>query len=388
MFALESLEKEVKADVDSAVHSFRTISGSGMTALQALLGLRANLAALGVKEPLPRLGVMCEQMVDGWCEEVPEILRTTLDRSLDRDDGKEVAEGVLRTSSAVDVFTQLDRFSQVYATFCQLPPAPLPQRVHQRFLELVEAQVCTYVMRTASTAPLPPSCLQKERRGSALATRQRGGSSEGGSAASKAAGGEQRAHHAQPRAADLRVEATSLHQLCLRLNDCEWSGEQLLQLAARLRADVPGLGRLPGGGVRQCEQSCRDLLDYITARLVYYELEPQLVTNLYLPTPESGPLTDLLPALEPMLRQMRTTVAPRWSQRLLESVLSTTAIAVAAVIELPDRKFTPAHKALLDADVDALGSFFLKEGRGVLEEQVVRHAVSFLYALGAQACSP
>ena len=115
---------------------------------------------------LPRLGVMCEQMADGWCEEVPEILRTTLERSLDRDDGKEVAEGVLRTSSAVDVFTQLDRLSQVYATFCQLPPAPLPQRVHQRFLELVEAQVCTYVMRTASTAPLPPSCLQKERRGS------------------------------------------------------------------------------------------------------------------------------------------------------------------------------------------------------------------------------
>ena len=90
-------------------------------------------------------------------DEIPELLQTTLNRALERDTGEPVAVGVNRTSSAVDVFTQLDRLSSVFATFCQLPPTPLPQRVHLRFLELIETQVCTYVMRIAECAPLPPS---------------------------------------------------------------------------------------------------------------------------------------------------------------------------------------------------------------------------------------
>ena len=58
-----------------------------------------------------------------------------------------------------------------------------------------------------------------------------------------------------------------------------------------------------------------------------------------------------------------------------------------AILEQPDRKLKPKHKPLLDEDVGALGSFFLKAAGGVLEERVARNSVAFLYALGAQACS-
>ena len=407
MHALSCLEQEVKADVDGALRSFKTISGSGLTALQALLGLRSKMGALGHPLPMPQLDTLCEQMADGWCDEIPELLQTTLNRALERDTGEPVAVGVNRTSSAVDVFTQLDRLSSVFATFCQLPPTPLPQRVHLRFLELIETQVCTYVMRIAECAPLPPSSLQKERRGSLAlqggsGARERGLSDDSAdgnpfAAVAAAVGGDPFAadpaspepRRTQPRATDRRVEATSLRALCLRLNNCEWAGEQLLQLAARLRADVPGIGRLPGDAVKQSEHSCRDLLDYITARVVYYEIEPLLVSKLYLPTPEGSRLAPLLlPGLQPLLSEMRATVAPRWAQRLLESVLSTCSIAVAAVIELPDRRFFPMHAPMLDEDVGSLGEFFLSEAHGVLEEDVVRSSLRFLHALSAQACGP
>ena len=68
-------------------------------------------------------------------------------------------------------------------------------------------------------------------------------------------------------------------------------------------------------------------------------------------------------------------------------MLSTLAIAIAAVIELPDRRFQPRHRQMLDEDIDTLGSVYLRATGGVLEEQVVRAALSFLYALGEQACT-
>ena len=174
----------------------------------------------------------------------------------------------------------------------------------------------------------------------------------------------------------------TLRQLCLRLNNCEWAAEQLLALASRLRVGVPALGRLPGRAVQQCEQSCRDLVYYITAKVVYYELEPALVTALYLPRPEEARLSGLLGLLTPRLAEMCKLAAPRWAQALLEGVLSTLAIAIAAVVELPDRRFEPHHKALLEEDVNLLGAAFLKATGGVLEEPIVRAALSVIRATG------
>ena len=256
---------------------------------------------------------------------------------------------------------------------------------HILVLDTLEAQVGAYARAVADCAPLPPSSLQLQRRASTLAstlTSRR----EGRAPTSGGTGGRSAAPSA-PVARDARVDALSLAQLCLRLNDCEWSGEQLLSLAARLRADIPGLGRLPGAGVRACEQACRDLLDYITSRVIYYELEPSLLGGLYAPTVEKGRMRPVLAKLEPLLQEIRGTVAPRWAQRLLEGVVSTFAIAVSAVLELPSRSFAPHHKATLDEDFQGAMRFFVAACNGVVDEQVVRASLAPLHALGAQACA-
>ena len=141
---------------------------------------------------------------------------------------------------------------------------PLPERTHTRFLELIETQVCQYVMTvTAGCPPLPTSVLQGRSDSSATPS--------GGKAAA-------------PCARLRELEAQPLRQLYLRLNDCEWAGEQLLVLVAKLRADVPGFGRLGSTlaqpAIKRCETACRDLLDYIPARIAYYDLEPELLSRL------------------------------------------------------------------------------------------------------------
>ena len=160
------------ADIDAFIDAFRTISGASITLLQCLVGLQRRLSDLGAPRPLPRLDGLAERLARGWCDELPELLQTTLNRALASDGWAPISAAALRTSSVVDVFTHLDRLCAVYATFCQLPPLPLPPSCHGRLLELMETQVSTYAMRVAAVEPLPRSCLQKVRRGSALAAKQ------------------------------------------------------------------------------------------------------------------------------------------------------------------------------------------------------------------------
>jgi hypothetical protein len=96
-------------------------------------------------------------------------------------------------------------------------------------------------------------------------------------------------------------------------------------------------------------------------------------------------LSGLLGLLTPRLAEMCKLAAPRWTQGLLEGVLSTLAIAIAAVIELPHRHFEPHHKALLEEDVNLLGAAFLKATGGALEEPIVRAALSVIRATGDEA---
>ena len=91
--------------------------------------------------------------------------------------------------------------------------------------------------------------------------------------------------------------------------------------------------------------------------------------------------------MEPMLLEARTVTAPRWTQRVLEGMLSTLSVAIGAVLELPDRAFAPCHRSVVDADIEALCRFFLRAAGGALEEVVVRSSVAFLHALAEQACA-
>ncbi len=50
----------------------------------------------------PGLERACERMVEGWCLELPELLSTTLDRSLEGDNGAAISDSALHTSSVVE----------------------------------------------------------------------------------------------------------------------------------------------------------------------------------------------------------------------------------------------------------------------------------------------
>jgi hypothetical protein len=255
---------------------------------------------------------------------------------------------------------------QVYAMFAQ--QQPLPAASYARFLEVLETQVCQYAAQIVSgCAPLPLSALN-------------GG---GG-------GGEGDAGLPQPAARVEALELQSAQQLCLRLNNVEWAGGQLLALAGRLRNTLPALAGLPSAampaGVQACEAACSDLADYISSKLVFYELEISLLQRLYVPSPAApaARLGPVLQQLQPKLQTITAAAAPRWTQQLAIGILGRVALAFAAVLDLPGRAISPADKPTLRDDIEALIAFFVRTF--AMEELLVRQSVTFLFMLADSRC--
>ena len=234
----------------------------------------------------------------------------------------------------------------------------LPAASYARFLQVLETQVCQYAAQTASgRAPLPPSALQ--------------------------------AGLLQPAARVEALELQSTQQLCLRLNNVEWAGGQLLALAGRLRNALPALAGLPGAsmpaGVQACEIACSDLADYISSKLVFYELEAPLL-RLYVPSPATpaARLAPVLRQLQPRLQTIAASAAPRWTPQLAIGILGRVALAMAAVLDLPGRAISPADKPALHDDIEALIAFFVRTF--VMDELLVRQSVMFLFMLADNRC--
>ena len=70
---------------------------------------------------------------------------------------------------------------------------------------------------------------------------------------------------------------------------------------------------------------------------------------------------------------------------MLMGMLTSTSLAIGAVLELPVVSFNQQHKQFLHADIDDLKAFFLDGS--VLEEQVVHYSLAFLYTLADEACA-
>lgn len=409
--ALAAVQHELTDDL-APMLKYDNISSLAIEALTALGSLHRVLAALGTADTSGALSAVGAQMVDGWCAYLPELLQTNLGRALAADSWEPISEAAPRSSSAVDLITQLASLVEVYSTVGKL--APLPPRCHGAFLSLLEREVVRYVRAVVDGCPpLPPSGLRSRDCGAeaAAAPKERSAKKWGGGG-----GAAQAAERPRPCARSPALDAVPTRQLIVRLNNCEWVGEQVLGLAERLRADLLGFGRTPGtavadvvsGSVLKCEDGCRDLLEYIVQKTTFYDLEPRLVSELYLPSPSAadprllsslfpGPspaaapaaaplvlLRSLLPKLEPTFAEVRAAVAPRWAQRLLETLLATFSLAVGAVLELPGRRLGPEHLEALHEDVALLEAFFRRGA--ALEERFVRNAVAFLHDLAENAC--
>ena len=84
-----------------------------MAVVEALTELYNVLSAAGARQPLPQLQALCEQLSDGWVAQLPELLQSTLRGALEAERWEAISASALRTGCVIDVFTQLDRLSQV-----------------------------------------------------------------------------------------------------------------------------------------------------------------------------------------------------------------------------------------------------------------------------------
>ena len=155
---------------------------------------------------------------------------------------------------------------QVYAHFGKLQP--LPVATHEKVVSLLGQQATDYVEHVLSGCP------------TRAASRLEGECADQGAAAGRSAP----KAHATPRgrrtvsgatdapplasARSAALDALSVRELCLRLNACEWAGQQFLALTSRLQLELPAVGKLPAiaGPVRRCEAACNQLLEYLQAR--------------------------------------------------------------------------------------------------------------------------
>ena len=368
--AVVVLRRELSSDLDPVVRANQTIDRCSMEMVEALVPLKAAMRkAVGEEEgdgedALPALQALCTQMADGWCTQLLEVMTANMQQAFKLESWQPLYEGTTHSSSVVDLFTQLDQLTQVYAMFAQ--QQPLPAASYARFLEVLETQVCQYAAQIVSgCAPLPVSALN-------------GG---GG-------GGDEELP--QPAARVEALELQSAQQLCLRLNNVEWAGGQLLALAGRLRNTLPALAGLPSAampaGVQACEAACSDMADYIASKLVFYELEAPLLQRLYVPRPGApgARLGPVLQQLQPRLQTITAAAAPRWTQQLAIGILGRVALAIAAVLDLPGRAITPADKPTLRDDIEALIAFFARTF--VMEEALLRQSVTFLFMLADSRC--
>ena len=71
-------------------------------------------------------------------------------------------------------------------------------------------------------------------------------------------------------------------------------------------------------------------------------------------------------------------------QQLAIGILGRVALAIAAVLELPGRAFSPSHKPALHDDIEELVAFFVKAM--LMEETLVRQSVMFLFLLTDSRC--
>lgn len=189
-------------------------------------------------------------MVDGWCVQLHRQLEQNLSNMMAADTWAPVAERsqgapMALSSSAVDVFVELDRLMQVYIHFAKLKP--LTTMMHHQVTSLVSHQTVEYVKRVLAGCVERPSSRLAAQRGNADATGLVG--------------------RLQPVGRSAALDSQTLKQLLLRLNACEWAGVQFLALMNQLHSEIADVGDLPGVSetARRCEAACSQMLEYIQA---------------------------------------------------------------------------------------------------------------------------
>ena len=193
-------------------------------------------------------------------------------------------------------------------------------------------------------------------------------------------------------ARDAALDAQPIGELCQRLNNAEWVGNQTLTLADRLRDQLPGLAALPSAksGLlvavsNLCDRTCLDLINYISAKVVFYELDAHLLTKLYAPAADAdgARLAPLLRSSPLAPAQAGRAVPGRWQQKMLLGLLGSFAAAYAAVLELPGRSYRSGD---LPPSARTSGCSAAISSTAACSRSRSRQSLGFLNALAEQAC--
>jgi hypothetical protein len=390
VYALLALERELGEDLNLALRSFRTLEGHALAAVRALAPLASAVRSVVGESALAQLRELCAQISEGWCAQLEVSLAESMSRALRLETWHSLSADRPRSSSAVDLFTQLDQLAEVFIAFGSLQP--LQPADLRAFTGVAERHVVAYATALVDgCAPLLPSPLQGDAHRLASAAAQQ----TGWLRSSVGRNSEARNGDAAP------VEAQSWDQLCLRLNNCVWAASQLQALADKMVTALPSLSalarpRVGGGGLEDlmasgvagCNAAATAIGRYVARRAVYFELGPQIASSLYRPSPldPRARLAPLLQRLSPTLGALAKCVHDtHWRHQALLAVLGDFCLALSAVLESPDRAFAPEHAPVLKKDLEILSNFFMDGG--LLDKQVVLYSVSPLRALAEAACS-
>ena len=188
----------------------------------------------------------------------------------------------------------------------------------------------------------------------------------------------------RPVARDAALDAQPIGELCQRLNNAEWVGNQTLTLADRLRDQLPGLAALPSAKSGLPRRRLQPVRPHVPRPHQVHLGEGRLLRARRPPAHKAvraggrrrrraaGAAAPLVAACA---RAGGARRAGRWQQKMLLGLLGSFAAAYAAVLELPARSYRSGDLPLLREDVGLLCRYFLDGG--VLEEPLVRQSLGF-----------
>lgn len=347
---LGELRRRAAAALEPRLSGFVTVDEGALAVLRALSNLDRALADHGVAALAPELG-LGEAVLEGWCMQLTPMLEASCARALELEQWTPLGKAAgAHSSSAVDVFTQLEQFYQLFAELLEIVPEIAPT-AQLRFVDVLARAVQRYAVAVAGAAA--PSAAAPDRM-----------------APSPAA-----------------PSATPI-ELCLRLNNCAFAAAQCASLSERLggvliaAAATAAHERLAAAAAAACERRAEQLCEALATTHVQGLLAANLAGLYGPPTPLAsrrrvGPV---LQALREPLRLIRETLEPSWAQRALLALLGAFALAVGDALEraAPAGAFTEAQAPLLRDDIKQVGDFFVDCGG--LEKALVRYSLTFLYS--------
>eukprot|EP00744_Colponema_vietnamica_P024837 GILI01036345.1.p1 GENE.GILI01036345.1~~GILI01036345.1.p1 ORF type:complete len:736 (-),score=198.88 GILI01036345.1:13-2019(-) len=358
------------ADVELSLQSHRVFDGRIALLAKDLAPIETTLKSFGLPSSSAQLFVSLAPLLQQWLSEKFDQVHKCVQRSVEKETWEALSEEDSCSSSAIDVSTLLAQISESLRDSLEaVPQSSLPWR---SFL----INLCVRVIADYSAAmvmscgdpealipPLPPLEILTGFQSMTSKVKSKLRSSSTTSAnnnnASASAGLE------TPYKLSQRVD-----RLCSRLSNLQFIFNQISNLVTSITHNVGGLE--PEAVIEQMratlETAAVQISDYIGAKVLYVDLQGDILDGLYIPNCESARLTGVIEDCLPLMESLWQHVPPRYFKMVLSALYKFFLRAFLTVLldGGPQRSFTLAQHELVEEDFCRLKSFFLaRDSRGV-----------------------